>query len=216
MRKFSMILVFILAFVATTLASLPAQAADSGDERFVPVIRWQCWGCDKQFFTFDPDDIEAKTKGDHKMRDYQQKNWVLFTDTGKSIPKCEKATDGAHFFDKEETFKTSPNIIYQRKNDYIVLKNGGSIKAKIAKWRCGNCKLEGHVFDGDDMDLFGTMVLTTAQDLFNMQGGGRVRDCGVKIYEGFVAKAHIMACGTATNWTSIKLAQSISNLWYSD
>ena len=73
-----LMVVFILA--ATPFISAPAtDAADSGSEKIVPIIRWKCSQCSTLFHTFAPESLEAKEHKNNTEGPYQQKNWVLFT-----------------------------------------------------------------------------------------------------------------------------------------
>ncbi|WP_133958765.1 hypothetical protein [Aminivibrio pyruvatiphilus] len=216
MKRFWKFPVMAFIFTALLFGALPAFAKDSGDERVIEVIRWECFVCGKQYFTFAPDDIGGKTKAEHKIPDYQQKNWVMFSDPGKSISKCPKSGDDAHMFFKKEEFKTSPYIVHERKNDYVVLKNGGPIKTKIKKWRCGLCKKDGFCFDGDDMDLWEGLIFKNPQKVFNMGSGSSIPVCNFKLITGEELKCHMVTLDSAKNYPSIEIAKLMSNLWYSD
>lgn len=140
----------------------------------------------------------------------------MFSDPGKSVPKCSKVPDGAHFFEKKEELKTSPFVIHKRKGDYIVLKNGGPITTKIKRWERGLCHMKGDCFDGDDMDLYEIMIFQKQENVFNMSSGRRIRDCGFKSITRGVYKCHLMGLINYTNPSSIHIAKDLSNLWYSD
>ena len=218
MKKLSTLCLVVLVLAAASCLPSTSWGKDGGDERFVPIIEWQCYTCDKQFFTFDPDDISGGgNNGNNKDMAYQQQNWRLLSNVGTPIPKCSKVKDGGHFFDKKRTMNTSPYVIYQRKNDYIVLKNGGSIKAKLGQWKCVLCGLEGFNFVGDDLDLMGANDLTKPMKLLNMAGGGQIRDCGFKAGNGALYRFHAGIKQLSTeNPRSIKVAENLSRLWFSD
>lgn len=216
MKKFCLSLAAIfVAFLA--FAALPAHASDSGEEKVVPVIQWQCSACGKEAFTFDPDDIGGKTKPDNKVVKYQQENWALLSDTGKPISKCSRSSDGAHSFDKKQTFNTSPSTIFQRREYYIVLKSGGGgIKAKVQNWRCGLCGVEGYCFLGDDLDQYKMENMFKSANVFNLRTGNRISDCNFKsIFFGDI-KHHVMKEISSGNPSSINLGRDISRMWYSD
>lgn len=216
MKRFWMVPVVVLLLMVVFFAPLPACADDSGDERVVPVIRWVCFQCGKEYFTFAPDNIDGKAKTDHKMVNYQQSNWVLLGDPGKSVPKCEKSPDGAHFFEKKQELNTSPYIIHELRNYYIVLKNGGSLKAKIIKWKCMSCGINGFCFLGDDMDSATSIRFDGVQKVYNMKSGSRINECRLKNYRGDNIKCHMFDFTDKIEPKSFEIAKSLSNMWYSD
>lgn len=206
--------IFLALLLSWGLLS-PAWGRDSGDERVIPVIEWRCSTCSRQAFTFDPDDIGASEK--NKSSAYQQQNWRVLS-SGSPIPKCPAYKgDGSHMFNKKASYTTSPHVISQRKNDYIVLKNGGAIKAIIGKWVCVLCNFEGYAFGGDDLDLWGANDVTKPMSVFNMHSGNRIRDCGFKGPNGMVHRFHVgIKPLTRGHPTSHEMAKVLSNLWYSD
>lgn len=207
----------LLVFAVSFLVAFPAWAKDGGEERIVPVIEWRCYACQARYFTFDPDDIGGASKSDHKMTNYQQQNWMLLSDAGKSVPKCSKSPDGAHFFEKKGQFNTSPYIIHERRNDYIVLKNGGTVKAKFEQWQCKLCGMNGYDFDGDDLDMVGDFNPTKEMNVFNMASGSRIKDCGFKAANGAVYRYHVgMQQGSVGSARSYDIAKNFSRIWYSD
>ena len=208
--------VFAVCFLAV-FSAFSAWAKDSGEERFVPIIEWHCYSCNAQYFTFDPDDVGGASKADHKMRDYQQKNWMLLSDPGRPIPLCSKAPDGAHFFEKKRQMTTSPYIIHERRKDYIVLKDGRTVKAKLKSWTCKLCNTEGYCFDGDDMDLGEPDSSQKAMNLYNMANESRIKDCGFKAANGVVYRRHNgMQQKNIESVNSYGIAQRLSRIWYSD
>jgi len=212
-----------VVFVLGTALFIPAQhanAGDSGDEYVVPMIEWNCYGCKWQVFTFDPDDIGGDSKPEHKMTNYQQSNWVNFA-TGNAIVKCSKSPDGAHFFEKKGARNTSPYIIGQRKDAFIVLKSGSAIKATVIKFTCHVCKLEGFAFKGDDLDQFGQNYdIKLVNNLYNMKSDQKVPVCGkITLIQGdtsTVVARHMLIRTSAGTPSSNNLRGSIANLWYSD
>lgn len=202
---------------------VPALAEDSGDENVVPVTEWKCWNCDKQFFTFQSDDIAADSKLEHKDFAYQQKAWVLLSNPGTPLPKCEKVKDGAHCFDKVRDFNTSPYTIMQRRSSYIVLKEGGqAIKARLIKLKCigATCGYTAWCFDGDDLDLDRAFVINNKNVVrYFMNSGTKVGECGVKLYyKGEVTSMpwHLFGSVGYMNPTSYGLAQNLNSVICSD
>ncbi len=115
--KKAMLLLLLLTCIVMGSTS-PALADDSGDERTIPVTEWKCWICNKQFFTLTLDSINGKDKLQHKDPQYQQANWLRLKDRNP-IPKCAKARDGAHFFEKIRDMMTSGYIMSERIDNYI-------------------------------------------------------------------------------------------------
>ena len=203
----------------TVLATAkPALADDSGDEKVVPVIKWKCTVCGWNAYTFDPDDIAGKTKNDYKLANYQQSNWVMFYDAGRAITKCQKAKDGAHFFEKTGTSNESPSNIRKFYKDIIVLKSGSNMKAKIANVTCAICKKNDfRFFHGDDGDMAVGVKLREPGNVFNMQNGSRIGSCkSWSAGSTYQATRHILHTEKVSDMKSIDLAKSISRLWYSD
>ena len=201
-------------FLAAAAAPGMALAADSGEERTIPVIRWECFSCDKQFFTFDPDNLDGKAKSDNKDGKYQQANWAMLADKSKPIPECAKVGDGGHFFEVKEKFNTSAFIIRANIHQYVILKSGGSaIKAKFQRIKCTGCDLEGYCFDGDDLDLFGALRLTEAPDLFNLKSGAKNSACKVQLAPGWYLKVHMFEKKSISNPSSLQLAENLQYVW---
>ncbi len=193
------------------------RAADSGDERTIPVIRWECFSCDKQFFSFDSDDLAGKSKADNKDGNYQQKTWAMLMDISKPIPPCAKVGDGGHFLELKEKFSTSAFIIRANIHQYIILKSGGSaIKARFQRIKCTGCDMEGYCFAGDDLDLFGALRLGDAPDLFNLKTGQKNSACKVKLAPGYYLYVHMFEQKSISNPSSLQLAQNLQYVWYSD
>jgi hypothetical protein len=219
-KKILMVLAAVFVFGAAAFAPGAATADDGGDETVVDVIEWICAQCGQQFFTFAPDNLAYETDTFNKVVAYQQANWLRF-DNRNSIKKCTKL-DGAHWFskDKKKEYKTSPWKIHERRADYIVLKNGGgSVKAKFEKMKCQLCGLEGYNFDGDDLDMATKLTVKDSLNLFNMESGTRIRECGYKLAVGtgsITLKAHLFSQTAITNPKSIQIAEALRNIWYSD
>ncbi|MBQ4567073.1 MAG: hypothetical protein IJA79_02985 [Desulfovibrio sp.] len=194
-----------------------ALAADSGDERTIPVIRWECFSCDKQFFSFEPDDLAGKSKADNKDGKYQKANWGMLADINKAIPPCPMVGDGGHFLELKEKINTSAFIIRANIHQYIILKSGGgAIKAKFQRIKCTGCDMEGYCFAGDDLDLFGALTLNAAPDLYNLKTGQKNSACKVKLAPGYYLYVHMFEQKSVSNPSSLQLAQNLQYVWYSD
>ena len=192
-----------------------AVAGDGGEERVIPVIRWSCWLCNWEVFTFAPDNIEGKKDPKHKDVNFQQQNWMLFHNPSSAIRKCSKAPDGAHYFDEKQKLTTSPEVIYQLRESYVVLKNGGSMQAKLMNWTCIGCNLKGVSFHGDDLDLVGKFAFGDSQNVFNMKSGSKIHPCTIKLGNE-VCRYHLMHITSNGTAKSYNLAQALQNVWYSD
>ena len=217
-RKITLrVALFSFACAAVIAASLPAFAEDSGEERVVPISKWKCAGCGWTAFTFDPDDIGLKAKNDNKVPSYQQSNWVMFYDASRPVPKCQKARNGAHLFDKSGSAMESPANIRKTQRDFIVLKSGSAMKAKIALIICAICrKTDFYFFHGDDGDMYGRIPLREANHVFSMQNGSRVGACKSWKVGGMQSSRHMFHTLKTMEMKSIDLAKVIARLWYSN
>lgn len=210
-------LLFASVCAAVFAAAQPAFAEDSGEERVVPINKWKCAGCGWTAFTFDPDDIGLKAKSDNKVPSYQQSNWVMFYDSSRPVPKCQKSRNGAHLFDKSGSAMESPATIRKTYKDFIVLKSGSAMKVKIAQIICAICrKNDFYFFHGDDGDMYGRIPLGEANQVFNMQNGSQVGACKSWKVGGMQSSRHMFHTQKTTEMKSIDLAKMIAKLWYSN
>ena len=194
---------------------LPAKGKDSGDENVVPVIQWECWYCDKHFYSFAPDSLDGKKSANNKDFRFQQQNWLMFYDASKSIPKCDRSADGSHFFDEGKRTSTSPFLVARTRDRFVVLKSSGTLNVPVIKWRCIGCDKEGFSFKGDDLDLHDGVNWRDSHNLFSMRDGNRITDCKLKV-ANFQSKIHIITITSEGSTTSYNLAKSVQNVWYSN
>ena len=100
MKKSMILPAMALLFCCLLGTTGVSPAADSGEERTIPVIEWECWGCKNHYFTFAPDSLDGKIL-QHKDPNFQQSRWLILK-TRNPIRKCEKMFDGTHIFDKKK------------------------------------------------------------------------------------------------------------------
>ena len=196
-----------------------AYAADTGDEKVVAIIEYKCLLCNKDFFTFDPDDIDGALKGDFKMVNFQQANWIQFNGGRNPIRKCEKDPGGAHIMNRKRSFIVSPKEIYKYAStgSLLAMKSGGAaIKSKLIRWNCYICGRKGWCFQGDDMDQGAPVDFTKKMEVRKFSDNSQIAECK---WKGFSGRSHIfhpLNFGDAGNPTSTKLLEEITNIYYSD
>jgi len=219
MKTFLKCLAVFLVFGAALFVQFnAAYAADTGDEKVVQIIEYKCLLCNKDFFTFDPDDIDGGLKGDHKMANYQQANWIQFNGSKNPIRKCEKDPRGAHILDKKRNLTVSPKDIFQYAStgSLIVLKSGGAaIKSKLTSWMCHVCGRKGWCFLGDDMDQGAPVDFTKKLEVRKFSDNSQIAECK---WKGFNGKSHVfhpLNFGDSGNPTSTKLLEEIANIYFS-
>lgn len=199
------------------MAATAALAGDSGEERTIPVIEWKCLSCEKQFFSFAPDDLAARTRPEHKDVRHQQSHWVYLADKSRPVEKCGKSPDGAHFFEKKREFHVSGRLLRADLGKYLVLKSGGSsIKAKVQKVKCLVCGLERYAFAGDDLDLHGPLTLSRPAAVFSLLTGARIGECKGRLAGGLPLAVHLFAPVNEAQPSSFQLATHAQYLLYSD
>jgi hypothetical protein len=215
--------VFLVFGAALFIAANAANAAAA-----IPVIEWKCDSCGDYYFTFDPDNIGMNVKSEHKDGKFQNANWFYYFEHGKPIQKCSKDPwkEGAHFFVKSKDGSMSPQMIRDRKLQFIVLKSGGStLKVKIVEWRCFlvGCNARGYCFDGDQLDYTtsGSFKPDLALKIFRMFGSGeQLSNCsvGARFFTGgarVLGVRHSIGGKDPESITSFSLASKSNNLWYS-
>lgn len=199
------------------MAGTGALAGDSGEERTIPVIEWKCFSCEKQFFSFAPDDLAAKARPEHKDVRHQQSHWMRLADKGRPVEKCGKSGDGAHFLEKKREFSVSGLLLRADFGKYLVLKSGGSsIKARVQKVKCLVCGLERYAFAGDDLDLYGPLTLSRPAAVFSLLTGARIGECRGKLAGGIPLAVHLFAPVNEAQPSSFQLASHAQYLLYSD
>lgn len=203
---------FTLVFIFGTALIVPASVNAAVEYRVIPVTEYVCKNCNWQCFTFAPDNIEAEKNNDNKDVNYQQRNWLVFL-TGSPIRKCGKSPDGAHFFTKRSDRDTSPYVLSERREDYIVLKNGGSIKATVSRFKCVHCSFEGFYFKGDRLHM--SCLYSDQMCVYNMKNKSQIKDCNWE-FEGVRFKVHRFNRTSSGNPSSMNLLGQIQNLWFSD
>lgn len=167
-------------------------AADSGEERTIPVIEWMCWSCGKRYFTFAPDTLDGKIV-QHKDPNFQQSRWLMLK-TRSPIKKCEKMFDGSHMFDKKKEFMTSAYVIMEQIDNYVVIKGGSAIKAKINHVWCVGCQKNAYAFAGDDLDLWDKVSTREVTAIFALRSGTKIGACEkLRLPAGEALKPHIFA-----------------------
>lgn len=185
-------------------------AADSGEERTIPVIEWICWSCGKRYFTFAPDTLDGKIV-QHKDPNFQQSRWLMLK-TRSPIKKCEKMFDGSHMFDKKKEFMTSAYVIMEQIDNYVVIKGGSAIKAKINHVWCVGCQKNAYAFAGDDLDLWDKVSTREVTAIFALRSGTKIGACEkLRLPAGEALKPHIFAQKGAVSMSSDAIAQYLGS-----
>lgn len=185
-------------------------AADSGEERTIPVIEWMCWSCGKRYFTFAPDTLDGKIV-QHKDPNFQQSRWLMLK-TRSPIKKCEKMFDGSHMFDKKKEFMTSAYVIMEQIDNYVVIKGGSAIKAKINHVWCVGCQKNAYAFAGDDLDLWDKVSTREVTAIFALRSGTKIGACEkLRLPAGEALKPHIFAQKGAVSMSSDAIAQYLGS-----
>lgn len=211
--KSTYILILICIFCCI---STVCSARDSGDEASIPVIKWQCELCNLVVFTFDSDDLSAQSSLQNKDVQYQQSNWRLLREYSRSIPKCSRM-DGAHLFRKTQNFMTSGAKIAEHLQNYIVIRNGRSVRVNLQHIKCHQCGLEANCFAGDDLDSYDSIRLTEKLHLRYMHDKSQVRACRGKLPTERECLAHIFLLKNRfTPSSSYAIAEHLRQLIYSD
>ena len=200
----------LLLCAAVLFVSFDAQAKDGGDEKAVPILRWKCYMCDINAFTFAPDSLDGKKGSSYKDPVYQQKNWVRFFDPSRPLPKCPKSPDGGHFFESKGGFTASPAEVFANGKMIVVLKEGGGkIKAKVV-----DCKFKGTCFDGDDMDMAESIMMRMPSAMMSMANGSRSPNCVYK-WRNFEYLMHMPKEIGKREVSSYELAYNLRRVWFS-
>ena len=211
---------FFLVCAAVLSCPLPAFADDSGDEYCVPILRWNCWGCDMEVFTFDPDNLDASstTYKDNKFRHYQAANWIMLKD-GSPIPECRGASDKAHLFEETDDVTLSPSGVYERIGKFVVLKNGPTVKVRIITLKCYNdcSRAIFKFFYGDDADMYERLNWRETGRTFNMATHRRASICKTIFMGDIKWSFHLLGQNMGiANVKSIDIRNDLQNLWFSD
>lgn len=213
----------LAAACALVFVASPAMADDSGDEYCIPITRWKCWGCGMEVFTFDPDDIGANSgsKKNNIFRKHQESNWVMLH-SGSPIPKCDEFSDGAHLFDVVDDVVAAPPTIHKWIKQFVVLKDGGTLKAKIRTTRCiymqDGCSRPYYTFFScDDADMYGTIHLKETGKVYNIASGKRISSCKSIVMGELRWEYHFLIDHDSSprEIKSIDLVKMIHEIWFS-
>jgi hypothetical protein len=212
----------MLALLAAGFA-VPASAKDSGDEKVIPMKRWQCLLCDKSFWTFSSDLLEA-FPGRSCLKDgaFQQSNFMYFHDKSRPIEKCTKFKDGGHIFAYKEYTNVSPKWLCEHRKEIIVLKDGNSNTVKIDKIQCALCGIVRYCFNGDDLDQYDFLEIKVQAPLWTMDNNASFPPCNKwYISDGknnrIPIKHHLFSqISTFTPSSAYNIAEHIGYIIFSD
>ena len=169
----------VIILAALLFAAQPLLAGDSGDENVVPVWDWKCINCDYKCKTFATDDLGGKSRLEYGDLKYQQSNWFMLHDKSRAIQKCNRnSKEGEHYFERTKEYNESPWNIGRYLFHFVVLKNGGNIKAKMIQFKCIKaCGFTGSAFLGDDLDMHGAIWMSTRNNVYMLYNMGKVNTC---------------------------------------
>jgi len=209
------VFVALLIFAAVFFIAPQALAATG---QIVPMTRWQCLLCDKQFFTFEPDYIDGEVRENNDV-DYQQRNWLMLG-TKSPIPKCAKFEDGAHIFDSKGNFKASTLEVANNKDRIIVLRERGQdLRIRAVEWECGVCNSSGRCFEGDPLGVFADNL--TPKNLLgfaDMKDKRKVGSCSggrIKLPDGANLMSHVLFIKNRIPHKSINIADMLRDYYFS-
>ena len=144
-----MLKTFFLAALALS-PLLACTTAEAANERGIPLTKYECLLCDKEYYTFKPDSIECN-RGETRTRQYQAANWSIFK-RKRMMPACPKA-DGAHIFQKRGEIVADPISIVKNLEWIVYARNsGGSLQTSMVRMKCMGCSMEAYAFACDDLD----------------------------------------------------------------
>lgn len=191
-------------------------ARDSGEENVIPVSQWRCSLCSQEFFTFYPDDLAANSSSQHKDPNFQQRTWVKLK-TKDSLHKCDRSNDGAHIFSLVRNTNISPTFLARHLDQYIVLKNGRSLKVALNAVKCNTCGMEGYCFDGDDLDGYDSVRFTDRLHIYSLYNQSLISPCRGKLPSGYNCQAHLfLVKGKNNPRSSLEIADYFRKILYSD
>lgn len=190
-------------------------AADSGEERTIPIIEWECWGCKHHYFTFAPDSLDGKIL-QHKDPNFQQSRWLILK-TRSPIRKCEKMFDGTHIFDKKKELLISGYTLMASPERFVVIKGGQAVKATINKVQCVGCQRGAYAFSGDDLDQWGVISSSEIPAVFAMKSGSKIGTCDkLRLPSGGTFKPHLFDLKGPVSMSSDAIAQNFGSFLCSD
>ena len=167
LKKFFLVLLALSPLLACT-------TAEAANERGIPLTKYECLLCDKEYYTFKPDSIECN-RGETRTRQYQAANWSIFKGK-RMMPACPKA-DGAHIFQKRGEIVTDPISIVKNLEWIVYTRNsGGSLQASMVRMKCMGCSMEAFAFACDDLDYEKPIDLKK-QNTWTLMDGQRPKAC---------------------------------------
>ena len=222
MKMFLKCLAIVLILAAAPFVLMPvANAADTGDERVIPLSEFQCLQCNARFYTFAPDSLDPDDRRDNKEYSYQQANWRILGASKSQVPKCAKdpLREGAHIFDRNGNHNGTPSDVARhiREKRLVILRNGGGdIRARHSKWDCSMCGKNGFCFTGDDMDQGPPIDFNRKSDIFRLTDGSRLSECGWSGWGGSKHPFHpVKFLGHNMTFKSTDLQERLSEFWFS-
>ena len=206
-----------VVFILAGALFVPAPGADASN--FIPINRFQCLLCNREFFTFAPDDLDGDTRREHKDARYQQANWIVFNSSRSPIPRCARDPQGAHIFDNKGTRTVSPAQVrrYAASSALIGLRRGGyTLRVRLVSWMCHVCDRRGFAFEGDNLGTAPPVDLSRRQAVLRLSNGEALPPCRWRGWNNRDFQFHpiglVNAGGTAT---SARLLEQMNNLWFS-
>ena len=115
-------------------------------------------------------------------------------------------------FDKKKEFMTSAYVIMEQIDNYVVIKGGSAIKAKINHVWCVGCQKNAYAFAGDDLDLWDKVSTREVTAIFALRSGTKIGACEkLRLPAGEALKPHIFAQKGAVSMSSDAIAQYLGS-----
>ena len=115
----------------------------------VQIVEYKCRVCDKVFYGFKGDKLDDKELMDEGR---QLARMSKLADRGKRLEEC-KGGIKSHILDKKREGEATMEFISKYLQQFVVLKDSGSLNGTLREWECFICKKPFYSLNRENLNV---------------------------------------------------------------